>query len=290
MNVLRHLDRQSRAALVVLGLVLVALAGLLHYLTAPDLSFLIYYLVPVALVAWFAGKWAGILIAVAGAAASALVWLTAGPGARPTGSYPGISYGTVTAQFAFFLVILVYMLAALKAALERAEQLARTDYLTGVANARHFAEVANAELGRVRRYPRPFSLCYIDIDDFKAVNDRFGHGTGDTVLRIAAETMRSRIRMSDVIARVGGDEFAILLPEADYDAAEVVMRKVHESLSDAMRQRGWPVTFSMGMVTCLEPPDSADELIRAADSLMYSGKYGGKNTVRHEVVGKPPAT
>jgi diguanylate cyclase (GGDEF)-like protein len=286
MNVLGYLGRQSKAALTALGVGLVAVTGILQYLTAPNLSFLVYYLVPVALAAWFVGKWPSILIAATSAAASAVAGVAAtlrdAPG-PPTFTVP---YSIVSAQFGFFLITLAYVLTALKVAFDRADRLARTDYLTGVANHRSFAERANAELDRARRYERPFSLCYIDVDNFKGVNDRLGHGAGDGLLRVVAETVRGQIRASDVIARLGGDEFAILLPEAAYEAAQVVVAKVHESLGELARQRGWPVTFSMGVVTCLEPPDSVEGLIKAADRLMYAVKRGGKGSIRHEILGK----
>ena len=290
MSVLGYLDRQSKAVLTALGAVLVGLAGLLQYLTAPDLSFLIYYLVPVSLVAWCVGRRAGIGIALASAAVSGLAWLAAGPGAGPAAPASGVPTSTVTAQCSFFLVILAYVLTPLKGAFERAARLARTDYLTGVANARYFAELAEAEFQRARRYQRPFTLSYLDIDNFKAVNDRFGHSTGDTLLRTVAETIRSRTRTSDLIARLGGDEFAILLPETGYEAAQAVVQKVRDSLLEVARQRTWPVSFSIGVVTCLEPPDSVDALIKVADRLMYSVKYSGKNGIRHDVLGKSPAT
>ncbi len=288
MNVLGYLDRRSKRVLVALGAVLVALAGLLQYLSAPGLAFLVYYFVPVGLVAWFVGKWPGILTAVASVVVSGAAWWAAGMTGWPVGPYV-VTHELVLAQFTFFLGILAYVLSALKLAFERADRLARTDYVTGVANARYFIEVAEAELARSRRYQRPFTLCYVDIDYFKAVNDRFGHGTGDSLLRVVADTMRSRTRASDVIARLGGDEFAILLPETGYAAAQAAVPKLRDSLLERVRQHGWPVTFSIGVLTCLEPPDSVDALIKAADGLMYAVKNTGKDGIRHEVLGKASA-
>jgi diguanylate cyclase (GGDEF)-like protein len=285
-----YLDRQSKTALVVFGLLLVVLAGLLQSVGGSP-AFLVYYLVPVGLVAWFVGRWAGMVTAAASAAISGLVWLGAEPGGQPGGTYTEVFHATVIAQFLFFLVILAYVLTTLKAALARAEQLARTDYLTGVANARYFFELATAELDRARRYERPVTLAYLDVDNFKRVNDGLGHGVGDTLLRVVAETIRGRIRKSDIIARLGGDEFALLLPEAGYEAAQTAVHKLRAALLEVMHNRDWPVTFSMGVVTCIGPPDATlDELIKAADRLMYAVKRGGKNTIRHEILGKIPTT
>jgi diguanylate cyclase (GGDEF)-like protein len=289
MTVWGYLDRQSKAALVVFGLLLVALAGLLQSASGSP-AFLVYYLVPVGLVAWFVGRWAGMLTAVASAVVSGLVWLGAEGDRQPVGTYTEVFHATVIAQFLFFLVILAYVLTTLKAALARAEQLARTDYLTGVANARYFFELATVELDRARRYERPVTLVYLDVDNFKRVNDGLGHGVGDSLLRVVAETIRGRIRKSDMIARLGGDEFAVLLPEAGYEPAQTAVHKLRAALLEVMHNRDWPVTFSMGVVTCVGPPDATlDELIKAADRLMYAVKRGGKNMIRHEILGKIPA-
>lgn len=289
MSVLGYLDRRSKRVLVALGAVLVALAGLLQYLSAPGLAFLVYYFVPVALIAWFVGKWPGIVTAVASVAVSGLAWWAGEMPRWAPGSRSVVTHELVLAQFMFFLGILAYVLSALRLAFERAEQLARTDYLTGVANPRYFIELAEAELARARRYQRPFTLCYVDVDFFKTVNDRFGHTTGDSLLRVVAEVMRSRTRATDVIARLGGDEFALLLPETGYEAAQAAVPKLRESLMEGVRQHGWPVTFSIGVLTCLEPPDSVDALIKAADGLMYAVKKTSKDGIRHEVLGKTSA-
>jgi diguanylate cyclase (GGDEF)-like protein len=286
LDLLGYLDGVSKAVLVVFGLALVVLAGFLQYLGG-HLAFLVYYLLPVGLVAWFVGLWPGILVAVASGATSGAAWWLAG---KSAGTPPplGVSPVTVSIQLLFFLLVLAYVLTTLNIALTRAEHLARTDYLTGVANARYFFELASAELNRAQRYRHPLAVAYIDVDDLKPVNDRFGHGAGDTLLRVVAETIRVRVRKSDVVARLGGDEFALLLPEASSEAAEAAVRKIHASLVEVMQNRGWRVTFSIGVVTCLSPPDTTlEELIRVADGLMYSVKRSGKNQIRHETLGQP---
>ncbi len=280
-----YLDRQSKLVLVVFGLLLTVLAGLLQYLGG-HVAFLVYYLVPVGLVAWFVGPWPGMLTAVAAAAASGAAWRFSTGAARVP---MGMSQAIVTAQLLFFMIVLAYVLSTLKAALARAEQLARTDYLTGVANARYFFEVAGSELTRAQRYHRPLTLAYLDVDNFKTVNDRAGHGAGDALLRLVAETVRGCIRQSDVVARLGGDEFALLLPEAGWEAAESAVRKIRARLGEVMQNRGWRVTFSIGVVTCISPPDTTlDELVKVADGLMYAVKRSGKNQIRHEILGKAP--
>jgi diguanylate cyclase (GGDEF)-like protein len=166
-------------------------------------------------------------------------------------------------------------------------ELARTDYLTGAVNGRSFAELAEAEINRARRNEHPFSVAFMDVDDFKLVNDREGHSAGDRLLQLVSDTIRHNVRNVDTVARLGGDEFAVLMPETGDDAAQVVIRRVRRELLDVVKRRGWPVTFSVGVVTWDIPPTSVDDVLRAADDLMYTAKRLGKNTVRHTNANKP---
>ena len=177
----------------------------------------------------------------------------------------------------------------LAAALTGERRLARTDHLTGAANKRSFEDALDLEIERCRRYGSPFTVLYADLDNFKEVNDSLGHNEGDEVIRTLVEAATSELRRSDVVARVGGDEFAFLLLETDAEAATAAARKLHRVLVDRMQARGWPVTLSMGAVTCLETPDSSSQVLEAADALMYEVKRAGKNAVRHGVLPGPSA-
>ena len=139
------------------------------------------------------------------------------------------------------------------------------------------------EIGRLQRYKRQFTVAYVDLDNFKTVNDQFGHSKGDELLRIVANTARNQLRDTDVVARLGGDEFALLLPETGQEDARVVIAKIQRSFLSEMRNNGWPVTLSIGVLTCIEMPGTADELIKMADKLMYSVKNNGKNAISESV-------
>jgi diguanylate cyclase (GGDEF)-like protein len=141
------------------------------------------------------------------------------------------------------------------------------------------------EINRARRYDHPFTVVCIDLDNFKTVNDCFGHSTGDILLRLVARTIQENIRATDTVARLGGDEFAILMPETGRDVAEVILQKVRKINLEIMRNHGWPVTLSIGVVTFTSPPSTVDETLRISDQLMYSAKNNGKNSIRHEVFG-----
>ncbi|HVF57113.1 MAG TPA: diguanylate cyclase [Pyrinomonadaceae bacterium] len=272
------LGQRSRAFIITAGLLFVFLLGVINYTSGPDVSFLIFYMAPVFLASWYVGRGAGFLMCFA----SGLCWLVVALVTYEHFAHPLIPYWNVLVLVGFMLTLSM-ILSAFKKSLDHERELARTDYLTGTVNSRYFAELAEAEIGRARRHAHPFTVAYMDVDDFKQVNDRFGHTAGDALLRAVAETVKQNVRAIDVVARLGGDEFAVLLPETNEQAAEVAIRRIRRSLLGVARQHDWPVTFSVGVVTWDAPPASVDEMLRAADDLMYVAKSHGKNTIRHRV-------
>jgi diguanylate cyclase (GGDEF)-like protein len=152
-----------------------------------------------------------------------------------------------------------------------------------VANSHAFAEVARREIANAHQLQFPISIAYLDCDNFKAVNDASGHHVGDEVLRVVARSIAGQLREFDLVARLGGDEFAILLPGASVAMADKAVLRVRRELLAAMARRGWPVTFSIGVITFLTPPADPDEAIRISDCAMYAVKGNGKNRVLHQV-------
>jgi len=155
--------------------------------------------------------------------------------------------------------------------------LADHDPLTGLLNRRAFERALEQHLARVRRYGVKGALLMIDLDGFKAVNDRHGHGIGDQVLAGAAERLRARLRTSDLLARLGGDEFAALLPVADRAEAEHVARIAVEVVRDLSPEQGPPVTASVGAAVLAEPELTAHVVQRQADRAMYAAKRAGRD-------------
>ena len=166
-----------------------------------------------------------------------------------------------------------------EAALAAERRLARVDPLTGLANRRAFYEGAELERKRSLRHSRPLSVAYIDLDNFKQVNDQMGHDVGDELLAQIGSLLQNRLRAEDLTARMGGDEFAILLPENNYESACIAVHKTHRMLTEMAKDNRWPVTFSIGMVTFAPPPGNIEDMLRAADDLMYTVKHNGKNSV-----------
>ncbi|MEO5702504.1 MAG: diguanylate cyclase [Gammaproteobacteria bacterium] len=273
MKIIASLEKLSRPFWAIVGFALIGVVGLIDFLTGYEIASSLFYLIPIALITWFGGTRLG----VAASIASALAWYIADIAAGNPAS-PFVHYWNTGIRLGFFVIVLV-LLAALKRALRRAEELSRIDYLTGAVNRRFFLDLAQREIDRSRRYKHRFTVAYIDLDNFKTVNDQFGHNTGDEVLRIVASTAKTQLRTTDSVARLGGDEFALLLPETGQEGARIVISKIQRSLLSEMQKKGWPVTFSIGLLTCIEMPNTSDELINMADVLMYSVKNNGKNAI-----------
>ncbi|MBP0447077.1 sensor domain-containing diguanylate cyclase [Roseomonas sp. SSH11] len=168
----------------------------------------------------------------------------------------------------------------LRRAMNQARLLAMTDGLTGIGNRPFLLDSLDRALGRLRRHGESFALLYVDLDGFKRVNDVQGHLIGDHVLREVAATLRACLRAEDVAARIGGDEFAILLSGPDLHA-DLAAERIRGEVKARMDEKRWPVTVSVGAVTFHECPDDLEEAMAAADELMYEAKFAGKNCVSH---------
>ena len=167
----------------------------------------------------------------------------------------------------------------LQAANQALDRQARTDALTGLLNRRGFESQMSHALALARRSGRPLSLITVDVDHFKRVNDTFGHEAGDEVLRRVAQTLQERLRSSDVVARIGGEEFVAMLPDTDLDGA----RATAETLVAAMSAKADPmvgkVTISAGVATLRGPEYESADLMRRADAALYEAKGQGRNRV-----------
>jgi len=278
-KVAEFLTNLPKSFLLISGFLFAIFLGVIRYLTEPEFAFSIFYLLPICLITWFVGKWAGILIAIL----SAVTWFLADLMLVHSYSYPFTPYLNEILMLSVFLII-IYILSSLKGALEREKALAMTDFLTKIANRRAFFEFAHNEISRARRYKHPFTVVLTDLDKFKNINDHFGHQTGDTLLCLVADTLKKNLRTTDIVARVGGDEFIMLLPETGVDSAWVLVHRLHSELLDIMQKNGWPVLFSFGKVTFHKAPGTVDEMMRRADTLMYSAKQDSVNKIHQEVV------
>ena len=243
----QYSHKPPKIYVVAVSVLLVFLVGTLDALTGKEVSLSIFYLLPVAWVAWQGSRQLSILMAF-------LCALT-GLAAALLGGAPSqvlIPYWNMLARLSVYLIN-AFLISELKARLEYEAGLSQTDPLTQAANRRSFYSLAQLEIERGRRHRRPLTIAYIDLDDFKSVNDRFGHQTGDALLCQVASIIQRNIRKNDGFARLGGDEFVILLPEIDKHAAQQALNKVRTLLLAAMLEKGWPVTFTIGAVTLPSP-------------------------------------
>ena len=252
--------------------------GIADYYSGPELSFSLFYTGPIMLAVWYGGHRHGLIVSIF----SAFIWLIAEilMGRAYTHSLT-LVWNTI-ARLVFFLLIMELLLS-LRNKMQMLEDLASTDPLTGLANRRFFLDQLARECTRVRRYPEVFTIAYIDLDNFKYVNDTKGHIVGDDLLKKVGHVLTSCLRETDMAARLGGDEFAIFFPAMKENASKQVIEKVHTRLIETMEKYRWPVTFSIGVVTYLEPLANIREMVRKADDLMYEVKKTGKNNVRHIV-------
>jgi diguanylate cyclase (GGDEF)-like protein len=274
------LANQPKWVLLGIGTVALILIGVGDYYASNRLlEFSVFFVLPVSFLTWFVDQRAGL----AGSACSAgIILISALHSPRQTLGHQ-VAYWNSLIWLAFFLLI-TFLVAHLKVLHVRERELARVDDLTKVATRLALYEFAEVELNRARRFQLPMTLAYIDLDSFKEVNDRNGHAAGDRVLITVARHMRRSIRQTDLVARMGGDEFALMLPNTGTDAALSVLDKLLTTLSRSMRLNRWPVTFSVGVVTFLNAPDSVDQMVQRADEIMYSVKQAGKNHLRQEEV------
>lgn len=283
--IVRHSSARNntRALLLVNCLLLVVAVGMLDYWAGRQCSMAIFYLIPVAAAAWWAGRLFGILLSIA----SAIVWHYVHVLHTP-GAPLAISFWNEGVYLAFYLIT-AYLISTLRDLVRQQEFLTRTDPLTRAIKARVFYEAAHLVLEHARRTGRPFTMAFLDLDDFKEVNRLRGRAAGDQILRCVADTLRRNLRSTDVISRLGGDEFGILLPETDSPFATTVLKRLQLTLSQKIAECGSRVSASIGAATFVNPAD-IDEAAKLVTAQLAAAKSEGKGQVRHtEVTAVPDA-
>ncbi len=269
----------ARSGMFAAAIGLTLVLGWLHYLSGRAYEFHVFFGLPILVVAWFLGtRSAWVVIALTIGVWFVTDWALEGGQADPV----PLIFNSVMRLLIFALG--AWTLAQMRRILNREARLARQDALTGLPNRRAFHEQGQAALSLAHRQQIPFSAVFIDLDKFKQVNDSLGHATGDALLRHVADILRGQIRASDVLGRLGGDEFALLLPGMDGRTALAFVEDLRQRLLGSMRENAWPVTFSIGVVSCQRAPDTLDTLLRAADQRMYAAKEAGRDRILQQVM------
>jgi diguanylate cyclase (GGDEF)-like protein len=269
-----YMRRMPDALLFAIGLALIVALTVLKMTLGQRIPLVDFLLVPVVWVGWFAGSRSyGYALALIAALVSAVIAVFG-----ITQASVGSACASALARFALYLVILG-LLGMMRRERAGHQHAAATDPHTGLANARAFDALAAAEVVRSQRFAHPLSLAYLDLDDFKAVNDAFGHDCGDQALFDIGHVLRSTVRSVDLAARIGGDEFAVLMPETGAPEAHAVVERVRGELARLTVGDGRHLLFSIGVVTFDRPPGSLKKLTAAADELLYRAKDNGKDRV-----------
>jgi diguanylate cyclase (GGDEF)-like protein len=249
--------------------------GIIDFKLGREFSFSIFYLMPIIFATLAFGRNVGFVFC----SIATGTWFIVDQLSNAAYSHPMIGYWNAIMRLGFF-VIITWLLPAFQE-LKREKQISRIDYLTGIANRRYFFELLQAELSRSQRYKHAFTIVYIDLDGFKSVNDLHGHLIGDKLLCTFVNRAKKLLRNTDIMARLGGDEFIFLLPEMGLDAAKVTVAKIQPELLREMRINGWPVTFSIGVLSYQCGDILAEELVKRADKLMYLVKNKHKNAIAY---------
>lgn len=267
------LGRRSAPTRFLIATLLTVVLAVLDLFSGPDLSLALFYLLPIGGLAWYNSQRSALALTLL----VGLAWMGDGvAGGLPT----AIAVWNATLRCGFFLIV-VMLIARLHAAYELQATMASQDLLTGLANGRAMAQALTALIERSHRHPEPYTVAYLDLDGFKQVNDRLGHQGGDATLRAVAQAIQAAVRAQDLSARVGGDEFLVLLVGCDTVTAHSVLDRIRDTVRARSEVEGWGISVSIGAVSVtMMPTDvTVDAIIQRADAAMYSAKRAGKDQV-----------
>ncbi len=260
---------------VFISFILIIIVMFIDEVTKEKVDLAPFYLIISGFCVWFSGRKAGIFISLV----SFFIW-----------EYEDIRYRILNENTFFFtwnlfvrsiiFITVITFVHVIKEMYLRERKFAYTDSLTGAANRRKFFDFLEYQIKRLRRNRGYLTIAYFDIDGFKQLNDSYGHNEGDRVLKETVKRVTSNIRDIDLFARIGGDEFVIVLPDCDENNARYIIERVRNNLNNFISQTGI-VTFSFGIITTNNFSYDSDSLLHLVDKLMYEIKKSGKNGVKY---------
>lgn len=264
-----------------LTLVLIAYTDML---LGYEFGFALFYLLPIVMVAWYSGHKLGLLFSCV----AAMLWFCIDDYTGHHYEHPYAMLWNAMMRFGIFSLV-AYLISRTHQAIHIATRLAQKDVLTGLYNRRGFLDLLQREIIRTHRYKHSFALVLIDLNQFKMINDIYGHQSGDRALKHFALLLQKNIRETDVLGRIGGDEFVLLLLDVTQDEAIKRMNTLQEDVaSHAQKHPKLVASFSSGMLVCGPTKVSALELLSLVDKLMYEAKREGTTKVASAVL--PPNT
>lgn len=256
----------------VILVLLISILGFIDFATGFEYSFAVFYLIPVSIAAWYDTQKTTIVTIIA----SGLTWLSADYSTGHNYSNAIIPYWNAFVRLGFFSVV-AYLLWRVRRNLAEMTQMAMQDSLTALNNSRAFRMKYQLLRNLGLRKKMQVALGIVDLDGFKAVNDQHGHSQGDEVLVEFAHVLQHAARNTDVVARMGGDEFAVMLLQTDQIGAQQYDQRLRALFSLSGLKRNYGVDFSMGIQVFDELPENMDDATRLADQLMYRSKQLGKS-------------
>jgi diguanylate cyclase (GGDEF)-like protein len=266
--------RRSRRTMVFIGVSLTMMLGTLDLATSIEMHFLLLYLIPIFLGSWFVSRNAGMGLAIFGS----LVWFFTDALTDRSYSSPWIMYWNLLMRTSVFIVF-AFTQASLKSKLDELSYLAGRDFLTGLPNGRAFYELTATEISRASGI-EPMTLACIDVSGMQLVNERLGYPTGDQVMCTIAHTIRQNVTRPDLVGRLTGTTFAVLLPKTASSGANLVLEQLHDALKDGRRKYSHPLNFYISAVACTKAPRTVAELMQEADSQMTRVKNAKKDFIQ----------
>lgn len=267
--------KTSQLRAVAVATALTSVLGCADFMTSSEISFSIFYLIPITAAVILSGRQLGLIFSVI----CALVWITADIASGLDYHVWHIPVWNTLVRFGYFTFHTV-LLNQLLTTISMIQAASLQDPLTKAANWRYFEQYSSQLLQQAGRDNIKMTIAYIDVDNFKKINDSFGHGVGDEVLIQIAQTIRSQIRSQDMIARLGGDEFAVVLNNTDLATSQEILDRIRRATLQEMQAKNWDVTLSIGAMVFSVLPMTITPMLKMVDSLMYDVKKNGKDNIK----------
>ena len=276
-------ERRSQKTLIAYAVALTILLGFLDFQTGVEIHFLLLYLVPIFLGGWFVSREVGVCLALF----ASVVWFVVDLLGGRSYSSAWIAHWNLLMRTGVFVLFAITQ-AQLRAKLDELSRLASHDFLTGLPNGHAFYQLTAKEMDRAFGL-EPMTLACVDISGFKWINHRFGYPMGDQMMCTIAHTIKQHVPRPDLVGRMGGTSFAILLPNAGSDAASLILQRVQNGLNDERRKFSQPLTFFISAVACTKAPRTLAELMHEADAQMTRMRGGKRDSLQIARVDDLPA-
>ena len=282
-KLMNFLERQSQRTLVAFAVLITVLLGVFDLQTGVEIHFLLLYLVPIFVTSWFVSREVGVYLALL----ATLIWFAADSLGGRSYSSAWIAYWNLLMRTAVFVLFAITQ-AQLSARLVELSHLASRDFLTGLPNGHAFYQLAAKEMDRAFGL-EPMTLVCIDVAGFRWVNHRFGYPTGDQMLCTIAHAIRQHVPRPELVGRLGGTSFAVLLPNVASDTAHLILQRVQNVLHEERRKYAHPLTFFISAIACTKAPRTVAELMHEAESQMTRIKGGIKDSLQIAKIDDMPA-